>query len=76
MDDRAKRNRVRLKRMGTVAMIGGGVVSLHGATTKHGETARRWRRAHTLFTLLGIFAGVLLKINWAAFHLRKLASEG
>jgi hypothetical protein len=42
-----------LARVGAVATIGGGIVTLHGITSK------RWQKAHTLFTGLAIVIGVI-----------------
>jgi len=42
-----------LARVGAVATIGGGIVTLHGITS------RRWQRAHTVFTVLAIGVGAI-----------------
>jgi len=41
-----------LKKVQAIAAIGGGVVALHGATT------RRWQRGHTVFVGLGLAASI------------------
>lgn len=42
-----------LTRIGAIATIGGGVVTLHGVTSGH------WRRAHTVFATAGWVVGFL-----------------
>ena len=46
-------NKKQLARVGAVATIGGGIVTLHGVTS------RRWQKAHTVFTVLAIVVGAL-----------------
>jgi hypothetical protein len=38
------------KALVAIAAVGGGIVALHGVTSK------KWTEAHTLFTVLGIIA--------------------
>jgi hypothetical protein len=45
--------KAQLTKVGAIATIGGGIVTLHGITSRH------WRRAHTLFSLAGGIVGVL-----------------
>ncbi len=40
-----------LTKIGALATIGGAIVTLHGITSGH------WKRAHTLFSVVGAFAG-------------------
>ena len=42
-----------LTKVGAIATIGGGIVTLHGITSGH------WRRAHTVFSIAGGIVGVL-----------------
>ncbi len=42
-----------LTKIGAIATIGGGIVTLHGITSGH------WKRAHTLFSVAGGIVGVL-----------------
>ena len=42
-----------LTRVGAIATIGGGIVTLHGVTSG------RWQRAHTIFAMVGGVVGVL-----------------
>ncbi len=46
-------NKKQLARVGAVATIGGGIVTLHGITS------RRWQKAHTVFTGLAIVVGAI-----------------
>lgn len=46
-------NKKQLARVGAVATIGGGIVTLHGITS------RRWQKAHTVFTGLAIVVGTI-----------------
>lgn len=48
-----KMNKRQLTTIGAVATIGGGIVTLHGITS------RRWQKAHTAFTVLAVAVGVL-----------------
>ena len=45
--------KAQLTRIGAIATIGGGIVTLHGITSGH------WRRAHTFFSVAGVVVGVL-----------------
>ncbi len=45
--------KAQLTKIGAIATIGGGIVTLHGITSGH------WRRAHTLFSVAGGVVGVL-----------------
>ena len=45
--------KAQLTRVGAIATIGGGIVTLHGMTSG------QWRRAHTLFSVTGGVVGVL-----------------
>lgn len=47
-----------LKTLGQIAVAGGAIVSIHGATTKS------WKRAHTLFAGLGMAVWLLSKSRW------------
>ena len=41
-----------LAKVGALATIGGGLVALHGMSSP------RWKRAHAVFTILGLLASV------------------
>lgn len=41
-----------MKKIGAVAAVGAAVVAIHGITSK------KWRNAHTLFTVLGAVVAV------------------
>jgi hypothetical protein len=54
-------NKKQLTRVGAVATIGGGIVTLHGITS------RRWQRAHTAFATLAL---VVAAISFLQSHRR------
>ena len=51
-----------LTKIGAIATIGGGIVTLHGITSGH------WRRAHTLFSVVGAIVGVLAFVQGHRTH--------
>jgi hypothetical protein len=55
-------NKKQLVRVGAVATIGGGIVTLHGITS------RRWQRAHTVFTVLAMVVGMLAFLGSQRSH--------
>ena len=51
-----------LTKIGALATIGGAIVTLHGITSGH------WKRAHTLFSVVGTLAGVMAFVQGFRKH--------
>lgn len=60
--------KAQLSKIGAIATIGGGIVTLHGITSGH------WRRAHTLFSVAGGVVGILSFVQGRREH--SVASRG
>ena len=54
--------KTQLTRIGAIATIGGGIVTLHGITNGH------WKRAHTVFSVAGGVVGVLSFVQGHRSH--------